>query len=272
MDDQMPKVLEQLDKLKEFVDFSDAEIKQQYDAFSSIYNVKSFRHSYSEISKYLSELLPEERDVIESNLLKVLFYSAAMDEKSTADEKSDTTIRLGKLSDHVSLEHMRLGRMDAIKHIGSKVHEESQEMKKLSESNSKDMNRLHKRINGFQSQSITILGIFSGLVIGFSSGIDLLNSTFSNINNMIFFKMLVYICVIGLILFDVIFMLMYSVSKISNSSLAVACKSGSCDSCGNCKSKLKRLWYKYPYVFWFNLLFFLLTAGLIFYMFKSHII
>lgn len=266
MDDQMPKVLEQLDRLKEFVDFSTEDVKCVYTSFDSIYKVKTFRHSYSEISKYLSDLIPDERDIIELNLLEVLFYAAGV------NENSDTTVRLGKLSDHVSLEHMRLGRMDAIKFIGTKVHEESQEMKRLSESNNKNMGKLHRRINGFQSQSITILGIFSGLVIGFSSGIDLLDSTFSNINSMNFYKMLVYICVIGLILFDVIFMLMYSVSKISNGSLAVACKNESCDSCGNCKLKLSRLRHKYPYVYWFNALFILLTIALIIYMFNNNIV
>lgn len=53
-------------------------------------------------------------------------------------------------------------------------------------------------------------------------------------------------------LFNIIFLLMYCISKISGKSIASNCRRSNCEDCKSCKFIISRLKKKYPYVFWFN--------------------
>ena len=101
----------------------------------------------------------------------------------------------------------------------------------MNKESNKNVTDLLDRVNGFHGQSIAILGIFSGIVLGFSTEIKLLTETFSNINNMNVKNMLLYLLIVGFIAFNTLFMLMYAVSKIANQSIAASCKGRECESC-----------------------------------------
>ena len=55
-------------------------------------------------------------------------------------------------------------------------------------------------------------------------------------------------------LFDIVFLLMYCISKLSGSSIANACKKRDCNNCLECRTSFGRIKKKYPYVFWFNII------------------
>lgn len=55
-----------------------------------------------------------------------------------------------------------------------------------------------------------------------------------------------------MILFNIIFLILYTISKFSSHSISANCKDKSCDNCAEpCKVAFFK---KYPYVAWFNLL------------------
>lgn len=114
-----------------------------------------------------------------------------------------------------------------------------------------------EKVKNMHSETITILGIFAGLVIGFATSFQLLGTTFSKLGEVPIYRELAFIFVIGLILFNCLFLLLFSVARISGRSLATNCKRKDCSSCheNDCsKRSVRRFIKKYPYVFWFNLI------------------
>lgn len=237
------------------------------DRLSKIYSNSDFRHSYHEISQTLEEMIPDQWDILEQNLLMILDYV------NSVIYNQDVIKKLAKLCDHVSLETIRLQRMAKIKFIGDIVAEENAKMRSENQTMLNELESLREKVEGFHAQSITILGIFSGLVIGFSTGIQLLSSTFANINELNFYKMVLFVLIISLILFNLIFLLMYAVSKISNHSIAGRCKHGkNCDVCRRCNYNISYLVHRYPYVLYFNVIIVICAIILVYQMVANQII
>lgn len=222
-------------------------IKTVYADFEELYRNPGYRHSYYEISKYLEELECDESDMLEQSLSVLFEYSAEI------NQSSEVTMKLNKLLDHVSLESLRLSRMKKVKYLETSISEKLKNT--LNEVNTKqqEMKEIDNKINSIHAEVITILGIFAGLVIGFSIDFQLLAQSFANLGDVSFYKEISYLCVIGIILFDSIFLLMFAVSRISGRSLAINCKYKDCQNCKECKHKMKIL-HKYPYLFWYNLI------------------
>lgn len=227
--------------------YNSKSIKTVYADFEELYSNPNYRHSYYEISKYLEELECDESDMLEQSLSVLFEYSAEI------NQSSDVTMKLNKLLDHVSLESLRLSRMKKVKYLETSISERLKNT--LNEVNTKqrEMKEIDNKINNIHTEVITILGIFAGLVIGFSIDFQLLAQSFSNLNEVSFCKEIAFLCVIGVILFDSIFLLMFAVSRISGRSLAINCKYKDCQNCNDCKHRMKIL-HKYPYLFWYNLI------------------
>ena len=238
-------------ELRSCVDISedDSLKKKFYTSFSEVYSSSDFRHSYYEISSFLDSLEPDERDSFEGNITILLAYS------NDVDAQSNTTQRLAKLLDHVSLERLRIARMEKIKHIGKKISQEMENTKADISEKRKEMEDIDQKINSIHSETISILGIFAGLVIGFATSFQLLSKSLENLNDVYISKLLIIVAIIGIILFNCLFFLMFSVARISGRSLAMKCKRENCDRCPYekpCKSTFGQFFKKYPYVFWFN--------------------
>lgn len=245
---QLEEIFEKLVE-RPFEESSSAEYKEEiYHNFSEVYADENYRHSYYEISTYLESLGCDVSDMLEGSIQNVLEYSAGI------DSSSNVTKKISKLSDHISLELLRLSRMNKIKYLSDKIHKEMNETNKAVVSKHNEMDEIDKKVNNIHAEVITILGIFAGLVVGFSIDFQLLAQSFSNLKDVSFFKEIAFLSIIGIILFDSIFLLMFAVSRISQRSLAVNCKYKDCQNCDDCKMTLKILIHKYPYVFWYNLI------------------
>lgn len=253
---EMDRLIDVLDSLRDDKNFGsdDAQkkhIKECTIDFKEIY-VNEFRHSYSILSAYLERLAGDERDMIISCLAEILTTI----DKSNWEEHDRKQVHEGvfKLHDHISLEDIRLKRMDQIK----RYEEESERNLKSSSTDLKEtkkqINRIVRQVNSVNAQVISILGIFAGLVFGFSSGIELMGKSFSTLDAKTFTITLLYIFSIGLILFNLCFLLMFCTAKMSNQSIATKCKSIECTECKEKCSFIKRGFKKYPYVLCFNLL------------------
>ena len=201
---------------------------------------------YYEISQQLEGFQSDVRDNVCAVLERVM--------SRISDDHSNLSKGMTKLYDHIKLEALRLARMEKVAFLSAKADEALKQAQQLNKESNKNVTDLLDRVNGFHGQSIAILGIFSGIVLGFSTEIKLLTETFSNINNMNVKNMLLYLLIVGFIAFNTLFMLMYAVSKIANQSIAASCKGRECESCPENHRAWGRLRRKYPYVLYFNIM------------------
>ena len=102
-----------------------------------------------------------------------------------------------------------------------------------------ELNRIGSRIEGFNTQSITILSIFTAIVFAFTGGFTMLGNAFSNISGISrneSIMLISIVIIVGCILLDVIYFLLVFIGKMSNIPF-----SGNCNlDCTNCKKKNKK--------------------------------
>lgn len=248
MADKMERVLELLNELVEDIEIGDERIKKISNELEEIYSDKNFRHSYAELSNSMGHLKPDQRDLL---CLYVDDMLGKLGER--LGETNETTVRFGKLCDHVNLECLRISRIEHVEFVGE------QSQKNLTEAGS-DLERTRSMVEGlkgdvenFHSQSITILGIFAGLVITFASITQLITSGLTNLSSIDTYKIVLFLSVSFLFLFNIVFFLMYSIAKISGKSIASRCEKRRCSSCGACRFGIVKLYKKYPFFLWVNI-------------------
>lgn len=189
-----------------------------YRELKKIYSDPQFRHSYSILSKFLSERTPDTYPVLCRWLLLVINYCAGF--RGAENEK--LVQKLQKLLDHIELEGIRLDRMESVMHLGQEVRKLQAEIKKdvtyvqqlkaeiqsLNEDTQKMSTEVNERINDYHGQSIAILGIFSAVVLVFMSGIGFSSSVLDNINKASLFRLGFTILLLGIVLSNVIYILL----------------------------------------------------------------
>lgn len=234
-------------------------LKDDLDDFKAIYTI-DFRHSYNELSKFLEkELGPDERDFL---CFKI---DLLLEELDKQPRESMAFARKGvfKLAYHVSLETVRLNRMNHIDFLASEAMKNLDATQKMQDENEEKVENLSKSINSFHGQSITILGIFTGIVIGFTSGMELIEGALNALPQIGMKDTVVLISVLGIILFNILFMFMYILSRISEKSVAIACKHKDCKRCRDGCKLITKAWRKYPYVLVCNGILILILLGVV---------
>ena len=100
----------------------------------------------------------------------------------------------------------------------------------------KEISETENRLEGFNTQSVTILSIFTAIVFAFTGGFTMLGSAFSSLagitrNESV--MLIIIVLIIGCILLDIIYFMLNFIGKISNVRF-----SGNCDlDCKNCSKK-----------------------------------
>ncbi len=245
------------DEIVAYVELPDEILQHCTCALCSVYVEKNFRHSYYSLSAALEKFSPDERDCLSSHLREIegnaTEYLEAQYPGDTLQQEN-ILLKIAKLCDHVDLETLRLSRIEKAEYIGRSVHEAVTATDgKLSAV--KDLaDELDNRVTSYHEHSITILGIFAGIVVAFSGVVQLTSTGITEIANATAFKITFFVCLSFFLLFNIIFLLLYCIAKISGSSIASNCKKSVCQNCGTCKTFLCRLKTKYPYVFWFDVL------------------
>lgn len=246
--DRAELLKETLDEMIGLMDPSKEEIQAIVEKLKIVYSDEKFRHSYYEISQQIEGLEGDVRD----NLCNTM--DLVMQEVDRTDHLTSVSKGVTKLYDDLKLETLRLARMGKVQFFSDKAERALSEAENINKKSKMDISHLKQRVNGFHGQSITILGIFSGLVLGFSAEIQLLSESFANIDNMHMRNMLLYLLVIGFVVFNTLFMLMYAVSKIADHSIAVLCRNRDCTTCSETHNIIVRLLRKYPYILVFNII------------------
>lgn len=261
---------EQLNQLFEelviYVDLNSTILHRFTNEVCDIYFDDSFRHSYAEISLILEKFEPDQRDALSAHFSAIREDAKHILKERREDKQKSAEIkqRIFKLCDHVDLECLRIARIEKVEYIGKTASNElSAADGKLRETESK-AEELEKRVSQYHDQNIAILGIFAGLVVTFSGVIQFTSSSLENLSDVSALKITFFVSLSFFFLFNVVFLLMYCISKIAGKSLASICENRNCGDCRSCKTFFGRMKKKYPFVFWFNLVGMIFCGGLCF--------
>lgn len=116
---------------------------------------------------------------------------------------------------------------------------------------SKRAKKLKKKVNNVYSQFVSILGIFTAIVIVFFGGVSVFSDVLTNIHQAEWYQIGFGVSFVGIIMFDIIFMFLYILSKLVGTPISTKEESDK-------KIALFRWIDKYPYLFWFNFLCFVI--------------
>lgn len=250
---------------------------------------KKYRHRYSDISGYLYANQNKEPEVLQDNFEKL--YKEINIPGKYSEQLQES---FNKLYDHVMLECIRIAQLnssiphgadldekietlrveiDKTQKDNKQIRETNVELREANEKINKDNKQIRDDLDKSILSSVTVLSIFTGIVMAFVGGFSILGSAFSNTE---LFETRVWLLIflmslVGFIFFNTVFMFIYMVAKLSGKRLSVQCKTEQCWMCMKCEeckaSKVwcpfHKLWKKYPYVAYVNivLLFMIVATG-----------
>lgn len=248
------KLIDLLKKLANEEELTET-IEQYTNEFQDIY-VEGYRHKYSDIHSVLLNLSQEERDYL-SESLKAIYDNMSSDFK----EKE----KILKLYDHIQLENMRNSELreyaEMVKSFEGKYSGYRDSLKETEEqllkakndlkATQRYINGLEEKLRSSETQSITILGIFTGIVMTFTGGLSFTTSALQTMNEASKYRLVFIILILAATVFNIIYMLIYSVGKINGTYIGSNCN---CDNkIKGCKDKtIKCSVVRYPIAIWLN--------------------
>ena len=250
-------------KLVDNAELGDQQVEEFAVSLCKIYSDSTFRHSYAGLSKILGEFDPEQRDALCYDYMerirgKVQYLVC---EEQVYNEPYRIVEKVDKLCDHIKLEGIRMQRIARVEHIGDVAAESLAESDGKFQETLRNVEKLNQKVSGFHAQSITILGIFAALVVAFTGTVQIMSGGLANLSEISAYKICLFIAVVSFFMFNITFLLLYCVSKISGNSISVHCRGRLCDDCKRCRTGIQRLQKKYPYMLWFNVVALLLCAA-----------
>jgi hypothetical protein len=171
------------------------------------------------------------------------------------EQNSPHTKDFEKLIDYINLEISRANNVKEIRGQAKNTELSLNKIKTLAanikEDETKQKEDLQNAKMALNTQSITVLSIFSAIVISFFGGINFIGNAIASAYQTKTYKVIMIILIAGLVLFNVIFLLLYMISRITERDIYVKCKTDDC-SCNPKCGELKRFYHRLPYVFWIN--------------------
>jgi len=121
-------------------------------------------------------------------------------------------VRLRRLSDHLELENERINfsknREDIL--LSGLLVRVNNALQSSTNSFDSKVKNIESNLN---TNILTVLGIFSAIIVVFFGGFNALSNVFSNINSANKYRLVFFSCLSGVIVFDIIFLLLYTISK-----------------------------------------------------------
>lgn len=240
------------------------------------YYANNKRHKYSEVSAYLMET--DDIEYLLENLRRI------QNRLSERTEDEAIAIKVFKLIDHISLElnrskynsksfrdmqvnMMNMALSEASRAINSAVdemrQEQSEKMTIEMTEFQKGTEELKSKVDDSYTQFVSILGIFSAIVLVFFGGMNAFGSVFANMQNIGRFKLVFVTSLVGVIVFNLVFMFLYVLAKLLKREIVA---STATEVTGNYVFTrwVKRIWGRYPYMLMFNItMFSIMLASLI---------
>lgn len=154
---------------------------------------------YSEITTIIYAMSPEEQGTFNTNLESLMSYVLSTD-SSTPKQMQDTVIRLW---DHVHLAMRQVGNAKEILE------------KSTAETKQSLYDELYKRFKGIEKEYITILGIFSSIIISFVAGITFSTSVLENMHSVGIYRLVLVILLIAFVLLNAINLLVRYIFRLN---------------------------------------------------------
>lgn len=237
-------------------------------------NTSIGRHSYSDVSSYLYKMEPGSYEYLIQNLENIL-------NKTEEDSNEVLQKSIFKLIDHIKLESNRETEIqkEYLKQISMQISSVVQKtVEKYIEKASIKENELNlliqeqknqielefkrqtQEIDKINGNLISVLGIFGAIIVAFFGGLNLLGSVLSNIDSVSIYRLSFMAVIVITGLFNIIFLLLHSVGKLTGKKIwstckeNIACKNGNTNSnCIYMDNKIECLYMKYPLLIIFNL-------------------
>lgn len=284
-----------LDKLANDIYYSTKDHSQDINTLSKIYS-EDYRHSYAKISLKVQNIL--ENDVSKgeclSNNIQVLKDEVIKESVSSQVDSDDNLKNLLKniikLSDHVNLEIGRYNLLTerinriviekAAKENPQKAYDDNivNRLNTLEKNQEKSENtvlnvaekqdKIDEKLEKNSMSSITTLTIFSAVILAFTGSITFTAGVFSGMALVSSFRIVFITALIGLVVFNLIFMLLFIVGRMVGKAVcckcryytteksSIECGSGYCNKKIHMQNGICILLHKYPYVFIIDLGFF----------------
>ncbi|EOU1465754.1 hypothetical protein QTI31_03925 [Clostridium perfringens] len=217
---------------------------------------------YSDITTFSLNMNDEDREYLYYNLDRVIQHIEELEIKN----------KVIKIKDHITLEELRMDyfKKTRVNEIEKALNNSQIKNKDIIENyngilqglkkTEDELENQKKSVEGLNSQIISVIGIFSAIVITFFGGAELFSNALNTMNEVSKYRLLVVVLLISIVMFNTIFMLLNFISKLTEKEIASkACLGHRYDSekCSNCSIRdkaFKCIKRKYPIVFVFNLI------------------
>ncbi len=172
-------------------------------------------------------------------------------EKAAKDIEHNTDIVLQTVTDDI--EKIKKDNQDSFDQYVNKL-------KKTTE------NELNSIIKHSSESSITILGIFVGVVMVFFGGFTVLENAIDGLTGTSFYRLYFTMLLFGGMLYNTVILLFFLIGRVTDRSIACKCHKTNADKCSECEyrvasHKLCALQNKFPYIYWVDML---ILLGMIF--------
>ena len=224
-------------------DLSEPELKSCGNRLRNVYmsgNGDLYRHSYSEITRYMyEEHVTDDVPSTEPGSMVLEHLKTVEDDWESnlknATERENLCNAIRKLIDHISLEVVRLGQMadiyykltkagqlqeqiqsvkKEIEDANSQIQAQKEEAKQVSKdlgARKKEVEEIQTDVKNHNTQAITVLSIFSCVVFAFTGGFSLLAGSLGvldNISRRKSFLLIGILTMLCMVLVDMIYMLL----------------------------------------------------------------
>lgn len=258
--------------ISDVIDTGVEDINGFIERFDKIYK-DEYRHKYSEILEILMKNEDESLDYLVANMdiLKEHIFNGTYTFRNS----------FLKLYDHIMLEVTRIRlyhdyekRENLIEDKIDTTKNELEQYRDLYYNLYGDIKNFNDQLQNSNAQFISILGIFSAVVMVFFGGLSMLGNILSTINKASNIRIVFMASLTGIIIFNVIFLLCYFIAKILDKNIATNDLNKLHENCWKwdnntgeyienpknikkyrriLKSPFIRLKIRYPIVFWFNI-------------------
>lgn len=247
--------------LTEILDIKDNDSNRSYDTIrKKLKAISDDDFSYSEIAEFFFEMKNGDIEYFYKNIDSL--------KKISLTKKDNLHKKLNKIKNHIQLEESRSVYLESKQKtsINNTTDESLQQIKtmkdKLDEYDKKIDNH-NKEISNLYANIMTIIGLFSAIVVTFFGGLSSITNIFININTISKYRLVFIILIVVFAMFNIVFMLLYYISIITNKTLSKDChhnckKSETPKSrSGNINCTKKNILCsgkRYPFIFYFNIL------------------